>query len=934
MAEAEFFFECAGAPSAAWQVTRFHLREALSEPFELDLDLVEDGVSELRAVVGTAAAFAIARPPLVRVVRGVVRAAEVIGTFRSRRHVRLRVVPSLWLLSQRRDVRMFQDLSALDVVREVLRDAGVYQSEGALDDTALRPSNYAVREYCAQYNESDLDFVTRLLADEGITYFVRDGGDAERLVLVEDGPADAFPEEVPALGPLRVMGEGGATAEVETVRVFRRDVELQPTGVALREWDFTRPFDTQAASPGREASMTRDVPGPTNARQIYEYPARAVLHDYDEGATFYASDDLTRRAHVRHSEHTGDAQHCSGTSVVTGFAPGRRMHLRDEDGANLGAYTLAVVEHRGRVDEGGHDLHGDDLARYSNEFRGVLMPAVFRPRRATPRPIVHGPQTAVVLARRGSTDEIDIDAHGRVLVRFHWERPERRVASQREKNSSCRVRVAQPWAGAGWGVVFNPRVGMEVVVQFLDGDPDRPLVTGAVYNLHNPPPPQGEAVARRTRSTIRTNSSPGGHGFNELSFEDLAHAEEVFLRAQRDLRELVLRNHSTTVHGSQRVTVDGDQTVHVRGVQSVTVDGRDGEPGKHGTLSVTGDLTVSTTNEVMIKAPAKITLDCAGATATLTPGKIALSTGAGATILLENDEISFFAAKVNSYSTESSTYATTVVINGSGTATLSSAGATTVSGTPVQLNGPGPFAGRVLELAPATITTGAALVLVGGPSFPLAVTRNADGSLSVGDNLKIQPGSDPNFQNMVLRDLGIMASTPSGLERLNNIQNNPNGHDVTIREYNAADAARFGWNNSIATPTGTWQNSALQRDAAGNPVANAGSPTEIAYNPNIVLGPSGTPEPADATLFHEMGHAEHNAYGINRQSEALGGGWENHEEWQNIDGGVNRPGGANDIPGTPSSPAENDYLSDRDYPYRRTDHGSGYANPDGSPITP
>jgi hypothetical protein len=117
-------------------------------------------------------------------------------------------------------------------------------------------------------------------------------------------------------------------------------------------------------------------------------------------------------------------------------------------------------------------------------------------------------------------------------------------------------------------------------------------------------------------------------------------------------------------------------------------------------------------------------------------------------------------------------------------------------------------------------------------------------------------------------------------------------------------------------------------------VANAGSPTEITYNPNIVLGPNGTPEPADATLFHEMGHAEHNAYGVNRQSEAMGGGWDNREEWQNIDGGVNGTGGSNDIPGTPHSPSENDYLGDRNYPYRRTDHGSGYANPDGSPITP
>ncbi len=931
--EAEYFFECGGSGGAAWQVTQMHLREALSEPFVLTLDLVEEGVTDLHALTGADANLVVLRRPLMRTVRGVIRSALHVGTYRSRRHVRVEVVPTLWLLSQRHDVRIFQDLSALDVVREVLKDAGVYQGDGALDVSGLDPSHYATREYCVQYNESDLGFIARLLADEGITYFFRSDVSGETLVLVEDGAADAFTDPVPLMGPLRVMGEGGATHDAETVRTFHHDVTLQPTGVALREWDFTRPFDTQAGSPGREASMTRNVPAPVTERQVYEYPAQAVLHEYNEGALHYGADDLTRRANVRFTEHTGRTQRCAGTGNVTGFAAGRRMQLTDEDGGDLGTFTITEVEHRGRVAEGGHDAHEDAFARYANSFRGVEQSAVVRPRRAS-RPIVHGPQTAVVMARANSTDEIDIDAYGRVLVRFHWERPERRVDSQRAKNSSCRIRVAQPWAGAGWGVVFNPRVGMEVVVQFLDGDPDRPLITGTVYNQHNQPPPQGEVVQTRTRSTIRTNSSPGGGGFNELSFEDQAHAEEIFLHAQRDLREVVLRNHSTTVHANQTLHVHGNQTVHVHGIQSISVDGHRGEPGKHGTLNVTGDLTVTTTNEIKLKAPTKITLDVGGTTATLTPGRIELNTGRGAMIALENDEITLVASKVNTYASEINSYATKVAIDGSSTATLSSSGVTTVSGTPLQLNGPGPFAGRVMELAPATITTGAALVLVGGPSFPLPVTRNADGSISVGDNLKILPGSDPNFQNMVLRDLGIMASTPAGLQRLNNIQNNPGGHDVTIREYNAADAAQFGWNNSIATPTGTWQNAMVQRDAAGNLVANSGAPTEIAYNPNIVLGPNGTPEPADSTLFHEMGHAEHNAYGVNRANDPMGGGWDNAEEWQNIQGGVNRPGGTNNIPGTPYSPAENDYLGDRNYPYRRTDHGSGYSNPDGTPITP
>jgi hypothetical protein len=356
----------------------------------------------------------------------------------------------------------------------------------------------------------------------------------------------------------------------------------------------------------------------------------------------------------------------------------------------------------------------------------------------------------------------------------------------------------------------------------------------------------------------------------------------------------------------------------------------------------------------------------------MTDKKIVLDTGAGARITMDHDKIiieaddlveihgkkrgvnvhasapggsaNVFTGKTFSVSTEKidltgvdvSIVGTTLKLGGVGSAELTSSGTTTVSGTPVQLNGPGMFAGRVTELAPATITTGAALVVIGGASFPLPVVRQADGSLKVGDHLVVKAGEGryPDFQNRVMRDLGIMASTPAGLQRLNNIQANPGGHNVTIREYTDAEAKKFGDDNSLNYALNP-DKGALTYDKNGNPVPGSGSDSEIAYNPDIKLGPKGGPnEPADAVLFHELGHADHAAYGTGRAGEPTTGplaGYENREEWQTIEGGVNKPGGSQ-IPGVPPGPSENDYLGDRNYPYRRTDHGGGYSLPDGSPL--
>lgn len=574
LAEADFTFTSAVDPTIRWRVAQFHVHEALSEPYEAVIDLAESGRTDLSALLGHPAALVVTRGALHRRLCGVVHAVEDFGTTPTRRHVRAHLVPALWLLQQRKDSRIFQDLTALEVVREVLHVAQVYQGEGELIDGDLDPTAFARRECCVQYQETDLAFITRLLEDEGVTYYFRHDGPREAMVLAWDASTDAFCRQVPTAqdAPVQVMGDGGSTHSAETVRRLEMALSLQPTGVTLREWDFTRPFDDAAPSPGREMGMTHAHPRDVGPRSMYEHPAHATLTDYDVSARHYRRDDLARRAALRFNEYDARRAVGRGEGVVTGCMPGLRLSLVNEDGEHLGPFVLTSVEHTGRAAEHPDEVdppRGED--RYANAFEFIPVDKVFRPLRQAPRPQVNGPQTATVMAAPGDSDEVCVDAYGRVLLRFHWERPERRSASQQAKPASCWVRVAQSWAGDGWGVVFHPRVGMEVVVQFLDGNPDRPMVTGCVYNRHNPPPPDGEVVERRTRSTIRTSSSPGGGGYNELAFEDLAGREEVYLRAQRDLRAEVGHDRHATVSRDETLRVGGDQRESIEGGRAVRV---------------------------------------------------------------------------------------------------------------------------------------------------------------------------------------------------------------------------------------------------------------------------------------------------------------------------------------------------------------------------
>jgi type VI secretion system secreted protein VgrG len=616
-------------------VVHVHHREAMSELYECAVILAASLALAPDGAVTAPASLEITRQSLTRAVRGVVRRVEDLGTAGRYRFVRLFVVPSLWTLSKRTDSRIFQDKKTVEIVQDVLKDAGVYQGAGGLqvDGGLFAPPP---REYCVQHHETDLAFVRRLLEDEGIPfYFKHDDAGGETLVLCEDAHAWA---PTPTLdgGPSQVVDENMATADSETLHWFDLRREVQTTKVTLRDYDFTRPRAVQDMTP-----MQGD-----GVRAVYEYPTRATITNYNEGGHVYTAHNSARLARVRLEEHATREWSGAGEGNVSGVTPGMSVQVQGHVHPDFDKkYLVTAAEHVGHAWSATTEdvslgpkimqmlqmLDAELLSvepstgalkeRYRNRFavnrlEGISTACAFRPARVTPRPVVEGPQTARVVGPPG--EEIHTDFYGRVKVQFHWDR----VGQENEK-SSCWIRVAQTWAAAGWGTMFIPRIGMEVVVNYLEGDPDRPLVTGCVYNGENHPP--YELPKEKTKSTLKTNSSPTSGGYNELRFEDLRGREQVYLQAERNHDVLVKRDQTITVGGNRTKTVSGNEFITVRKNRTSTISQNDKlTVTQNHEIEVHGDtgFTTDVDHVYRLEAHEKIVLKCGDSTIVMTPAGV------------------------------------------------------------------------------------------------------------------------------------------------------------------------------------------------------------------------------------------------------------------------------------------------------------------------
>ena len=454
--------------------------------------------------------------------------------------------PWLWWLTLASNNRVFQNLATSDIV------TSIFDEHGFSDYELQLTGSYTPREYCVQYGETDFAFVSRLLEEEGIFWFFTHADGTHTLVLGDSN--DAFPP-CPNATTIQYFGQQMGERELHGIRSGQ--ICRQAVSGVYRATDYE--FTTPTTSLYGQAEA---VAGPLS---VYEHPG---------GYTAKARGDAlgTMRVNALRSQES----RFIGESDCRWLVPGHSFTLsgHEDDSANI-EWVVTQVSH-----EAGHE-------HYRNRFEAIPKSTNYRPPRTTPKPRMHT-QTAIVVGKSG--EEIWTDEYGRIKIQFPWDRD-----GANDEASSCWVRVVLPWSGKGFGMQFIPRIGQEVIVTFIDGDPDRPLVTGCVYNGDNALP--YELPANQTQSGIKTNSSKGGGGFNELRFEDKKDSEEVFLQAQKDFKINVLNDTTATVGHDETLTVqnartrtvkDGDETITLeQGSRTVTI-----ETGSD-TLDVTDTRTVT-----------------------------------------------------------------------------------------------------------------------------------------------------------------------------------------------------------------------------------------------------------------------------------------------------------------------------------------------------
>ncbi|MEX3637374.1 type VI secretion system tip protein TssI/VgrG [Paraburkholderia sp. BR14320] len=491
------------------------------------------------------------------------------------------LAPRLWLLTLGRDRVIWQNQSALDIIKSVLGTFGV-----TFEDRTKSSSAYGVREYCVQYDESAFHFISRLMEEEGVFYFFTFADGAHTMVLADDPSAhDATPA-----GDLYFAADANTASSAKRLDSFAMARGVIPGEHIVSDYDYTKPSTMISSSKGSSSL-------PTGAR--YTFPGRVAT-----------AGQATHLSTMQLEAHNVTQQVGQGASGYYGLAAGTTFTLGGHPDSSLNvSYVARSVRHTA------------SNTAYSNEFEVFPVTVPFRAPLATPRPLVAGTHTAKVV---GSTDEeIWTDAQGRIKVKFHWDRTE-----EADQNSSCWVRVAQSVAGPGWGHLFLPRVGQEVVVSYVDGDPDRPLVTGCVYNGENAPPVT--LPANQTQSVMRSRSSKKGTAGNEIRMEDKLDSEELYFHAQKDMTVEVENavsttvkagdethtvtqgnrtisvskgNESHTVKGTRTLDVTGDETHtnHAKFTHSVTGDHAHTVNGNY-TLKVGGNLVIEVTGSVSIKA--------------------------------------------------------------------------------------------------------------------------------------------------------------------------------------------------------------------------------------------------------------------------------------------------------------------------------------------
>ena len=589
----QFTAKIGALPTDTFAVVEFELTEHLSETFALNLELAS-------AFADIAVADVLDKPvelaiyqdgELLRQVQGIVCAFEQGDSGHRRTHYSIQVVPALWRLGLMHNSRIFQRQNSQQIVQTLLEERGIVDTEFNLKRT---PEN---REYCVQYRESDLDFLHRLSAEEGWHSRIDTNQPGQPLVISDhhrDGPR--LPEaEYNATA-------GGGTRQA-CVYGFDHNEQVATARAVLKDYTFKNPA---------YALMHDEQSGQLTARDDYEhfeYPGRFKADASGQPFTATRLDSLRRDASAAH-----------GCGNRADFTAGARVTLTNHpfEGHNRDWLITGVV-HTGKQPQALEESSGGNPTTYNNTFTALPGDRVWRPGVEKTRHLrMDGPQIAMVTGPEG--EEIHCDEHGRVKVRFPWDR-----YSDDDQHSSAWLRVSQGWAGGQYGFMALPRIGHEVIVEFLDGDPDQPIITGRTYHAtHTPPYALPE---HKTRTTLKTRTHKG-EGSNELRFEDEGTKEHIYIHAQKNLDLLTENDRTEVVHNNSHFTVDNERFRHIKTNTHATIDGEKRQQvGGDSSLSIgaTYHQKIATAmlseagSEVHYKAGSKVVLD-AGAELTLSAG--------------------------------------------------------------------------------------------------------------------------------------------------------------------------------------------------------------------------------------------------------------------------------------------------------------------------
>ena len=508
------------------QVLEFSGREAISQPFAFELELVSERPDlDLESLLHQSAFLALSQAgngihgQIYRIAQG------ESGKRLSRYHVTLR--PQLAYLAHRTNQRIFQHLTVEKIISQVLEEHGIQANAYQFQLGSIYPE----REYCVQYDESDLHFVQRLCEEEGIHYHFQHSDQGHVLVFGDD--QTPFPK----LAPTAYQQDSGLVADEPVIKRFGVRVETRTSRVTRRDYDFEKPKLLMEAE--AKSEFVPDL-------EDYDYPGRFVERERGK--------HLSQRALERHRH---DFEQAQGESDQTLLVSGHFLAFTDHPRPSWNdLWLLTEIHHEGKqpqvleesVTEHG-EADGGFQQGYRNRFTATPWKVPYRPSLEHPKPRILGSQSAVVTGPAG--EEIHCDEYGRVKVQFFWDRE-----GQANDKTSCWLRVSSSWAGDRYGAIAIPRIGMEVLVTFLEGDPDQPLVTGCLYHKEHVVP--YDLPANKTRTVFKTLSSPGGGGYNEIRIEDKKGEEQIYIHAERDWDENIEHDQKIRIGHERHDTVEAN----------------------------------------------------------------------------------------------------------------------------------------------------------------------------------------------------------------------------------------------------------------------------------------------------------------------------------------------------------------------------------------